>query len=470
MTSLVLDIGSSSVRAILFNGDLQIIPNTIVQLPYTFRSDATVDVQILFQLVCNCIDTILEHPLAKTIQRVGMTTFVGNIVGIGANGEPITPLYTYAHQESSVDSVELMNTYDIMSVHQRTGCRIHTAYLPAQLTWFKRTHPDVANRIARWMDFATYCYTQWFGGDVPCSYSIASWTGLLNREMLSWDSQWLNDLVLDVGQLSPLSDFDDIQQGLQDDYARRWDYLRDAPFYLAVGDGAVANLGTGGVSPDKPVLTIGTTAAIRIIITEPQPVPSELWAYRVDHKRHLIGGATSEGGNIVGWAQDTLKLNSNEWDETLANRPLFAHGLTAMPLFAGERSPGYHANAVGTIHGLTLASSPHDILQALLEGIALRLRLIYDLMGRTGEYILASGGALVRSKALQHIVADILDVPLRVVNIQEATARGLALLISDVELPLIENTVEVLPRQQYSNQVDAIMEQHLQLYQHLIAR
>lgn len=65
MTSLVLDIGSSSVRAILFNGDLQIIPNTIVQLPYTFRSDATVDVQILFQLVCNCIDTILEHPLAK---------------------------------------------------------------------------------------------------------------------------------------------------------------------------------------------------------------------------------------------------------------------------------------------------------------------------------------------------------------------------------------------------------------------
>lgn len=463
MTSLVLDIGSSSVRAILFTDDLQLIPDAIVQLPHQFNSDATIDVQALFQLVCQCVDSILEHPSARAIQRVGMTTFVGNIVGINADGAPITPLYTYAHTQSHADSIALSETFDITAVHERTGCRIHTAYLPAQLTWFKRTQPDLARSVARWMDFATYCYTQWFNREIPCNYSIASWTGLLNRKTLTWDTTWLTNLALDKSQLSPLADFDEVQQGLQADYARRWTQLQDIPFYLAVGDGAVANLGTGGTSPNKPVLTIGTTAAIRIVTTESQFVPPELWAYRVDRNRHLIGGATSEGGNIIAWARETLNIN-DDWDVELVNRPLFAHGLIAMPLFAGERSPGYHANAVGTIHGLRLTSTPLDIFQALLEGIALRLRLIYDLMGRTGDYILASGGALVRSRALQHIVADILDVPLRVITIQEATARGVASLISDVELPIAENSIEVLPRREYAIQVETMLEQHLQLY------
>ncbi|MCP6467902.1 FGGY-family carbohydrate kinase, partial [Klebsiella pneumoniae] len=92
-----------------------------------------------------------------------------------------------------------------------------------------------------------------------------------------------------------------------------------------------------------------------------------------------------------------------------------SHGLTVLPLFAGERSPNYRADATGTIHGLRLDTAPLDILHALIEAVALRLRVIFDLMGRPGEFVLAGGGALSQSPAWTQITADALGIPLYLV-------------------------------------------------------
>ena len=54
------------------------------------------------------------------------------------------------------------------------------------------------------------------------------------------------------------------------------------------------------------------------------------------------------------------------------------HGLTVLPLLAGERAPGWRADASGTIHGIGRHTTSLDILQAHLEAVALRLSLIYD--------------------------------------------------------------------------------------------
>ena len=37
-------------------------------------------------------------------------------------------------------------------------------------------------------------------------------------------------------------------------------------------------------------------------------MPPGLWLYRVDGRRGLLGGATTEGGNLFGWLRDTLTL------------------------------------------------------------------------------------------------------------------------------------------------------------------
>ena len=81
------------------------------------------------------------------------------------------------------------------------------------------------------------------------------------------------------------------------------------PFYLAVGDGAAANVGSGCVEAGQVALSLGTTAALRTVSTEKlPPVPDGLWSYRITQDRHLIGGATTEGGNIFKWMEETFAL------------------------------------------------------------------------------------------------------------------------------------------------------------------
>ena len=244
------------------------------------------------------------------------------------------------------------------------------------------------------------------------------------------------------------------------------------PFYLAVGDGAAANIGSGGTTMNHPVLTVGTTAAIRIVTETLRDVPIGLWNYRVDAARHLIGGATIEGGNVFAWAKKTLKFDVAEANQKLLTLDFDQHGLTVLPFLAGERSPGYQGDARGTIHGLRLDTSPVDVLQAMLESVALRLRLIYDLLERPGEAIFAGGGALNSSTAWRQIIADAIGVPLHIVESPEATSQGVAILIAQHRHETIETTptiqTTITPRTDQAARVSAALARQSELYETLL--
>ncbi len=436
MAILILDIGSSSVRALLFDETLRLIPGALVSRPHQFDHDppgaATLDMDDLQSSVESCIDEILRHPRSTNIHMVGVDTLVGNMLGVDAKGKAVTPVYTYADTRSSDDVALLAAKIDREAAHQRTGCLLHTAYQPGRIHWLKRTQPALYASVARWVDIGAYLYGRWFGEAVT-SYSVASWSGLLNRSTLDWDTEWLRLLGLERRQLPKLDDYSNPRLGLSAIYANRWNRLVRAPFCLPVGDGAAANVGSGCVGRDLAALTVGTTAAVRTLTaTAPATVPKGLWSYRADAKLHLIGGATTEGGSIHRWVRDTFRLPDDaDIEAALQGRLPDGHGLTFLPLLAGERSPGWASNATGAINGLRPSTTPLDILQAALESVALRLSLIAQQMhGVTSDSptFVGSGGALLASPVWTQMMADALNAPIHMTAEPEITARGVGLL------------------------------------------
>lgn len=482
MTILVIDIGSSSVRTLLFTKHLQLIDDAIVKRTHYYTTiphgAATFNVADLQYRVEACIDDILQHPAASSIQAVGMDIFASNLLGVDESGDVVTPLYTYADTQSLSIAEELSDIVDANAAHQRTGTLTHPAYYPAQLRWLQQQ----STRTAHWMDMSTYLYSQWFGGVPRCSYSIASWTGLLNRALLTWDETWLNTIDVSVDTLPTLSDYKNPQQGLQTTYAERWKQLKDIPFFLAVGDGAAANIGSGSVDSTTSALTVGTSSALRTILTvDLPPVPHGLWSYRVDATRHLVGGATTEGGNIFAWAKRTLKLpkDDNELEDLLQMREPDSHGLTFLPLLAGERSPGWAAHATGSLVGLKLSTNAIDILQAALESLAIRLSMITKQLAEVIDpctHIVASGGAVAESTVLAQMIATALETELQITSQPEITARGTALLaLNALDLcqlneypPAIQKTIS--PQTQYIRQFHAARERQQALYDQLIKK
>jgi gluconokinase len=309
----------------------------------------------------------------------------------------------------SEDAAEwLARRLDPDEVHARTGCHLHSSYWPAKLAWLAGDDPGLFRSAGRFVSFADYLYERLTGERPPTSPSLASGTGLVDLGTRTWDEQLLSTLGLDPDRLPEIGD----------------EPVGDLPWFPAHFDGACSNVGSGCVTRGRAALMVGTSGAYRVLYeTErPQPRPG-LFLYRVDERRVLDGGALSDGGNVWRWLDETLA----DGDDGLAERDPDEHGLTFLALLGGERSPGWHRRARGAVAGLTFDTTPRDLRQAALEGVAFRFAEVADLLPEVEE-IVATGGALAKSPGWCQIVADALARPITLSGVKEGSLRGAAVM------------------------------------------
>ncbi len=438
---LALDIGTSSIKSMLFDAQGRAVAGMDARQDHTIETslegEFEVDADALLESVWKCVDTLLQKAggLAGEIRAVCGCTFVSNVMGIDSSGRAVTPLVLYADTRAAPEAEELRAALDEEYFHQRTGTRFHSSYLPARFLWWKKAKPDEFARVQRWISIGEYLLLRLFGQDqqIAASYSVASWTGLLNRIRLDWDDELLQHLPVWREQLSPLVDVGYSWHGLSKDFAARWPALREAAWFPVIGDGAAANMGSGCATPARVAISMGTSSAVRTVVTQADlPLPPGLWCYRVDRRRSLLGGAMTEGGSVYAWLRKTLKLEGiDDLEKALARMPAAGSGLVFLPLISGERSPGWVSDARGVISGLSIATTPLDLLRAGLEGVACRIAQVYELLrpALPGEpKVIASGGAIQDSPAWQQMLADALNSPVYLSQVPETSARGAVLL------------------------------------------
>jgi gluconokinase len=275
-------------------------------------------------------------------------------------------------------------------------------------------------------------YQQLFGR-TPVSVSMASGTGLLDVNRRAWDPEALRLAGIQSNRLSQLSDWDQPCRGLSAQYAKQWPQLADIPWFLPLGDGGLANVGAGCVGPSFACATIGTSSALRTINAARRlRIPWGTFAYRLDRQRFVVGGALSEGGNVMRWFTDELGISHRKelMAEAAKLRP-DTHGLTILPFWAGERSPNWRADARAAIAGLSLGTKPAQLIRAAMEAITYQLAAVADAIERVGprpRAVIATGGQLVHSSAWSQMLADATGLPVIASPQQEASSRGAALL------------------------------------------
>ena len=418
---LALDLGSSGVRGVAFDVLGRSLAGLEAQEDASLHYAAGGVTEVPLAAYLAAAETVLDRLHARLGNRpvlaVAMTSIASSLVVLDKRGEPVGPALSYADSRSAGEVAALGRT-------DTTGCPPFSAYWPAQLRWWRAAHPELElDRVCSLPDFLL---TRWTG-ELVTSYSMASWTGLLDRRLLDWDRASLAVAGLHAGQLPALHDHD-ARLHLRPMWADRWPKLAGVPFHPSVADGATANVGSGALGPARPAVTIGSTSAVRLALSGEAPsIPEGLWSYHIDRHTHLLGGALTEGGNVYAWLQATFRLNRSLEEELVVMAP-GAHDLTFLPALGGTRSPDYDSHARGTIHGLSYASTPAQIVRAAMEGVACRLAdVAWRLPASDDATFIASGRALLASKAWPQILADALGRPLLLEDIR-ASARGAALL------------------------------------------
>lgn len=390
---LAIDVGSSSARAQLF-GERAEPAGKLAQAKYDGERDPLRLVRVVREVVA-------EAGRADA-DAVGMSCFGHSLVGLGADGRPVTEILDWRDLRSAAAAERLLARVDGKEVHRRTGCYLHPSYWPAKLAWLAEEEASVFAAAERFVGVQELLPEH----EPAISLSQASATGLLDLGAARWDEELLALLGLDESRLPRIDD----------ESVDGW--------YPALLDGVCSNLGAGCLGRERAALMIGTSGAFRTLYESEQLEPRPgLFLYRVDERRVLEGGALSDGGNLRSWLEATLKPEPGD----LADRPADGHGLTFLALLGGERSPGWSTRARGAIHGLTLATTPLDLRQAAYEGVAFRFAEVADLMPEVVE-IVATGGGAADEDWLQ-ILADVLERPLTRSAVLEASLQGAAVAV-----------------------------------------
>lgn len=435
---LAIDVGTSSVRAFVYDAQGDMVEGWGARRRYAVHTtqDGGVEIAVeaLLDLVTDCISEALSAARAGAhrIVGVGCDTFWHSLMGVTGDHQAATPLYTWADTRSASAADALRRELDAAAVHQRTGAVLHSSYPPAKLKWLQTTQPKLFQSVRYWMSFGEYLHLRLFG-ERRVSISMASATGMFDQRACTWDRPVLEAICVDESKLSPITEFTQSFTGLKAPFSAQWPRLNAVPWYLAVGDGAANNVGSGGSTPEWWVIMVGTSGAMRVVSeTDSLTVPDGLWSYRVDRRRIIQGGALSSGGNIFAWLSHALQVPTvAELELELSRMQPDCHGLTMLPFLAGERSPDWDSNARGAIFGLTLATRPVDIVRASLEAIAYRFALIERLLrsdAAAPRGIIGSGSGLLDSPAWMQIMSDVLTQPLVMSAVPEASSRGAALL------------------------------------------
>ena len=473
-----LDVGSSSVRALLFDSGARQMEGYGAQLPYRIHTTpdggAEVDPDALADLTIDCLDELHRqvHEAGFHIAAVAGSAFWHSFCGVDASGRPTLPILHLLDTRSRDQVARVPDT------HVRTGCVPHSSYWPAKLLWLAANRPDEFRATQRFLSFPEYLYLKLLGSP-GASTSMISATGLWDQNESDYDPETLAALPIRREQLSDPASLDHSEEPPRPEYQRLWPEFAKARWFPALGDGACNNLGSGCTSTDRASLMVGTTGAMRMVSNATRAKMSPgLWCYRVDRQRLVSGGALSNGGDVYAWMKRNLAL-PKDVEARLETAIPGTHGLTMLPFFSGERTPYWRADLRTSIIGLSASTDAFDILRAALESIALRFREIYSLLAGpwgTPSEVIASGGALLHSPAWTQMMADALGRPVTICTETEASCRGAALwaleqlhIIDGIEALPASTGAVFTPRAEYQNAYQDLLLRQKQLYERLYA-
>jgi len=300
--------------------------------------------------------------------------------------------------------------------------------------WFAEREPATFAAARRWVGVKELVLAR-LTGRWAVDHSVASATGLLNLERLQWDPEALAVAGIEAAQLAQLVPTTE-RLALSTQAAGELGLDPGLPVIAGAGDGPLANLGVGAVRPGVAACSIGTSAALRLMVARPGVDPQRrAFCYALVPGRWVVGGAINNGGVVLKWAGEALApdLGPHAEPELLAlagEVPAGSEGLVMLPYLLSERAPHWSSLPRGAYVGLTRHHRRGHLVRAALEGVCLQLALVLVSMREAGNEVdeIRATGGFARSAVWRQMLADTLGMPVGFAAGHEGSAFGAALL------------------------------------------
>jgi L-ribulokinase len=161
-------------------------------------------------------------------------------------------------------------------------------------------------------------------------------------------------------------------------------------------------------------------------------------------KSHYLDDAAKE--KIIEEVSENLIA---ELSTAAANVPIEESGILALDWMNGRRTPDANQLLKGAITGLTLGSDAPRIFRALVESTAFGAKKIVERFRAEGvkiQGVIGLGGVAKKSPFIMQVVADVLNVPIKVPKSEQTCALGAAMFAATVAglYPTVEDAKKAM--------------------------
>ncbi|HEY3723969.1 MAG TPA: FGGY family carbohydrate kinase [Acidimicrobiia bacterium] len=423
MSLLVIDVGTSSVRAAIMEADASLHDEQL--RPFLPSSPEPGTVEFDARALA---DTVLDVATAALVAHDGPVDAIGitnqrasTVVWDRATSEPVGPAIGWQD----------LRTIGMCLEQQAHGFRFAPNVSATKIAYLLDTYDPDRSRdlcfgtVDSWV---TWILTE--GAQHVVDATNAAITGVLRGDGSGWSPAPLESLRIPAAMLPSVVDSSGIVGPAT--------ALPGAPPIAAlVGDQQASLLGQACVRPGPAKITFGTGGMLDMVLGPDRPAfetrgdggtfPIITWRLGGTDTWGLEGIMLAAGTNVE-WLRDDLGiLETAEESDAVAQQCADAGGVVFVPAMLGLGTPQWDFGARGTVLGLTRGTGRPELVRAVLEGVAQRGADLVEAAetdgGRTIEVLRVDGG-MSRNATFVQALADAAQKPVEVSPVKEATTLG----------------------------------------------
>ena len=444
---LAHDLGTTGNKATLYDREGVLVGRALSEYAteYAHPRWAEQDPDDWWSAVC-ASGTELLRTTKVPRNDIACIVFSGQMMGcvpLDRHARPIRKAIIWADQRAVQQARWVAERVDPLTVYEITGHRLSASYSLCKILWLRDNEPDLY-RSARKFVHAKDSVVARMTGVVATDVSDASGMNLLDLNRATYSEPILEAVGLGRSKLPDLHHSTDVIGSVLPGVADELGVAAGTPVVLGGGDGPCAAAGAGVVSEGSAYNYIGSSSWIALATPRPirDPEQKTFTFGHVVPEMFMPTGTMQAAGASYQWARDNFCRAEREsaaalgvsaydlMDREAEASPPGAQGLIFLPYLMGERSPRWNPRARGAFIGLTIRHTRSDLIRAVLEGVALNLRVVLQAFLAQGariESMRLIGGA-ARSHVWNRIMADVFGLPVeRLAILEEATSMGAAL-------------------------------------------
>ncbi len=441
-TILAIDQGTTSSRAVLFSAELEIlaVQQKELTLHYPRKGWVEQNPEDIWRDTLDVCRRVLDSgpSVAESVAAIGITNQrETTILWDRKTGKPVYNAIVWQDRRTGAYCEQLRAQGHEPTATAKTGLLFDPYFSASKIAWILDNIEGARTRAVRGeLAFGTVdCYLLWHltGGRVHASdVTNAARTLLFNIVEQKWDEDLL--ALFDIPAVILPEVLDNAAEfGVTDAKLFR----REIPIGGMAGDQHAALIGQGCFRPGMVKSTYGTGCfALMNIGTDFKPSHHRLLttpAYRLNGEMtYAIEGSIFVAGAAIQWLRDGLGFFQDAASsEALAFSVPDSNEVYFVPAFTGLGAPYWRPGARGMISGLTRETTKAHIVRAALEAQGYQTKDLIAAIEEDSSFeaaVIRVDGGLVINRFMCQFLADILNKPVEVPEVTEATALGAACL------------------------------------------